>query len=226
MLTRASATDFVLNPVVNAATEFIGSTGLPAVFLLMVLESACIPIPSEAIMLFAGFSVAAGELTLFGIVAAGVLGNAVGSSIAYAVGYYGRLDLLERNRLIHVSPRHLKWADDWFKRYGSWTVLFSRMLPIVRTFISLPAGVARMPFGRFLALTTLGSIPWVLALALIGKSVGSNWESWRHHLAVLDYAIAIVIVAAIVYLIVKRRRGDGGDGGDLEPVTVDQPRGL
>src|SRR6195256_3091614 len=113
MLIRASATDFVLNPVVNAATEFIGSTGLPAVFALMALESACIPIPSEAIMLFAGFSVSNGELTLFGVVAAGVLGNVVGSAIAYAVGYYGRLDLLERNRLIHVSPRHLKWADDW-----------------------------------------------------------------------------------------------------------------
>jgi membrane protein DedA with SNARE-associated domain len=222
---RASVTDFVLNPIVNAATEFIGSTGLPAVFALMVLESACIPIPSEAIMLFAGFSVAEGELTLFGIVAAGVLGNAVGSSLAYAVGYYGRLDLLERNRLIHVSPRHLKWADDWFERYGSWTVFFSRMLPIVRTFISLPAGVAKMPFARFLALTTLGSIPWVLALALIGRSVGSNWESWRHHLAVLDYAIAAAILAAVVYLTVKRRRG-GGSGGDPEAVALDRPRGL
>jgi membrane protein DedA with SNARE-associated domain len=225
-MVRASATDFILNPIVNAATEFIGSTGLPAVFALMVLESACIPIPSEAIMLFAGFSVAEGELTLVGIVAAGVLGNAVGSSIAYAAGYYGRLDLLERNRLIHVSPRHLKWADDWFERYGGWTVFFSRMLPIVRTFISLPAGVARMPFGRFLALTTLGSIPWVLGLALIGRSVGSNWESWRHHLAVLDYVIAAAIVAGVAYLIVKRRRGGGGDGGDLEPVAVDQTRGL
>jgi membrane protein DedA with SNARE-associated domain len=225
-MVRASATDFILNPVVNAATEFIGSTGLPAVFALMVLESACIPIPSEAIMLFAGFSVAEGELTLFGVVAAGVLGNAVGSSIAYAAGYYGRLDLLERNRLIHVSPRHLKWADDWFERYGGWTVFFSRMLPIVRTFISLPAGVARMPFGRFLALTTLGSIPWVLGLALIGRSVGGNWESWRHHLAALDYAIAAAIVGGVAYLIVKRRRGGGGGGGDLEPVALDRPRGL
>src|SRR5690242_13702442 len=143
---RASATDVVLNPVVNAATDFIGSTGLPAVFLLMVLESACIPIPSEAVMLFAGFSVSNGDLTLIGIIVAGVLGNLVGSWIAYAVGYYGRLDLLETNRLIHVNPKHLKWADDWFERYGSATVFFSRMLPIVRTFISLPAGVARMPF--------------------------------------------------------------------------------
>ena len=134
----------------------------------MTLESACIPIPSEAIMLFAGFSVSNGELTLFGVVAAGVLGNLAGSWIAYAVGYYGRLDLLEKNKLIHISPRHLKWADDWFERYGAATVFFSRMLPIVRTFISLPAGVAKMPFWRFSAYTLAGSIPWVLMLALIG----------------------------------------------------------
>src|SRR6476469_676905 len=152
MYLRASATDVVLNPVINAATEFIGSTGLPAVFLLMVLESACIPIPSEAIMLFAGFSVSKGELTLVGVVAAGVLGNLVGASIAYGVGYYGRIEALERNRFVHISPRRLRQADDWFERYGSATVFFSRMLPIIRTFISLPAGVARMPFRRFAVL--------------------------------------------------------------------------
>ena len=177
LLLLASVTDKVVEPIVDVATEFIGSAGVVAVFLLMTLESACIPIPSEAIMLFAGFSVSKGELTLFGIVAAGVLGNLAGSWIAYAVGYYGRLDLLEKNRLIHISPKHLKWADDWFERYGSATVFFSRMLPIVRTFISLPAGVAKMPFWRFSAFTLLGSIPWVLALALSAKSVGDNWEA-------------------------------------------------
>jgi membrane protein DedA with SNARE-associated domain len=121
---RASASDVVLNPIVNAATEFIGSTGLPAVFLLMVLESACIPVPSEAVMLFAGFSVSNGDLTLIGIIVAGVLGNLVGSWIAYAVGYYGRLDLLERNRLIHVNPKHLAKADEWFERYGDATLIW------------------------------------------------------------------------------------------------------
>src|ERR1700704_89219 len=136
----ASVSDKIVDPIVNVATDFIGSAGVAAVFVLMALESACIPIPSEAIMLFAGFSVSNGELTLFGVVAAGVLGNVVGSAIAYAVGYYGRLDLLERNRLIHVSPRHLKWADDWFGKYGNWAVFFSRMLQIVGTFISLPSG--------------------------------------------------------------------------------------
>ena len=202
----ASVTDKVVEPIVDVATEFIGSAGVVAVFLLMVLESACIPVPSEAIMLFAGFSVSEGELTPFGIVAAGVLGNLVGSWIAYAVGYYGRLDLLEKNKLIHINPKHLRWADSWFERYGAATVFFSRMLPIVRTFISLPAGVAKMPFWRFTAYTLAGCIPWVLMLALIGQSVGDNWEQWRHKLGYLDYAVLAAIVIGIVYLIVKRRR--------------------
>jgi len=224
MLILASATDFVLNPIVNTATDFIGSAGVFAVFVLMTLESACIPIPSEAIMLFAGFSVSKGDLSLFGVVAAGVLGNVVGSWIAYAVGYYGRIDLLEKNKLIHISPKHLKWADDWFARYGSATVFFSRMLPIIRTFISLPAGVARMPFWRFTALTFLGSLPWVLMLALVGRSVGDNWEQWRHHLAVFDYVVLAAAIGLVVYLLVKRRRG-GGPGDEGAAATTVEPAG-
>ena len=225
LLLLASVTDKVVEPIVDVATEFIGSAGVVAVFLLMTLESACIPIPSEAIMLFAGFAVSKGELTLFGIVAAGVLGNLAGSWIAYAVGYYGRLDLLEKNKLIHISPKHLKWADDWFSRYGSWTVFFSRMLPIIRTFISLPAGVAKMPFWRFSAFTLLGSVPWVLALAIVGEKVGDNWEDWRHKLGYLDYLVLLAIVVGVVYWIVKRRRGDGdGEGG--EGVAAAEPAGT
>ncbi len=208
-LLLATLSDKIVEPVVEVATEFIGSAGVVAVFLLMTLESACIPIPSEAIMLFAGFAVSKGELTLFGIVAAGVLGNLAGSWIAYAVGYYGRIDLLERNRLIHINPRHLQRADDWFARYGAVTVFFSRMLPLVRTFISLPAGVARMPFWRFTAYTLAGCIPWVLALALLGKGVGSNWEHWRHNLGYLDYAVAALIIGGVIYWLVRRRRGRG-----------------
>jgi membrane protein DedA with SNARE-associated domain len=207
----ASVTDFVLNPIVNAATEFISSAGLPAVFLLMALESVCIPIPSEAIMLFAGFAVSKGELTVAGIVAAGVLGNLIGSLVGYGIGYFGRVDLLERNRLFHVSPARLAQTEGWFERYGSATVFFSRMLPLVRTFVSVPAGVARMPLGRFSLLTTLGSIPWVLALALLGKGVGQNWENWRHHLSYLDYVIAAAIVIAIGWWLLKRRGDNDGD---------------
>jgi membrane protein DedA with SNARE-associated domain len=215
-LLLASVTDKVVEPIIEVATDFIGSAGELGVFLLMVLESACIPVPSEAIMLFAGFSVSEGEMTLVGIVIAGVLGNLVGSWIAYAVGYFGRIDLLEKNKLIHISPKHLKWADDWFARYGSVTVFFSRCLPIIRTFISLPAGVAKMPFWRFTAYTLLGSIPWVLMLALVGEAVGDNWEDWRHKLGYLDYIVLAAIVFGVVYLIVKRRRGGSEATGTSE----------
>lgn len=205
-LHAASITNAILDPIVNAATDLIDAIGLAGVFLLMLLESACIPVPSEAIMLFAGFSVSDGHLTLIGIVVAGVLGNLVGSWIAYAAGYYGRVELLEQNRFIHINARHLAAADRWFERYGSATVFFARMLPIVRTFISLPAGVARMPFWRFTGLTLLGCIPWVLALGLIGRAVGDNWEQWRNNLHYLDYLVVVAILAGIGYWLVKRRR--------------------
>ena len=198
----------VLEPLVNAATDIVDSLGLAGVFALMTLESACVPIPSEAIMLFAGFNVSQGDFTLFGIVAAGVAGNVAGSWIAYAAGYYGRIELLDRNRLIHIDRRHLEWADRWFQRHGDVTVFFSRMVPIVRTFISLPAGVARMPFWRFTVLTVLGCIPWVLMLGLIGREVGDNWEQWKNHLHYVDYAVVVAIIAGIVYLLLRRRRGE------------------
>jgi membrane protein DedA with SNARE-associated domain len=197
----------ILDPLVRAATDFIDATGLAGVFVLMTLESACVPIPSEAIMLFAGFNVSEGNLTLVGIVTAGVLGNLTGSLIAYAAGYYGRIELLDRNRLIHVNRRHLEAADRWFQRHGSATVFFTRMLPIIRTFISLPAGVARMPVGRFAVFTVAGSIPWVLMLAIVGREVGDRWDQWRDHLHYVDYAMAAAIAIGIAYLLIRRRRG-------------------
>jgi membrane protein DedA with SNARE-associated domain len=199
-------TDFILDPIVNAATDFIDAAGLVGVFVLMLLESACIPIPSEAIMLFAGFNVSQGDMTLFGIVAAGVLGNLVGSWIAWAAGYYGRMELLEKNRLVHINHKHLEWADSWFQRYGDATVFFARMLPIIRTFISLPAGIARMPFWRFTLLTLAGCIPWVLMLGIIGREVGDRWEEWRDYLHYGDYLVLAALVAGAIYLIVRRRR--------------------
>jgi membrane protein DedA with SNARE-associated domain len=192
-------------PLVNGATDVVDAAGLPGIFGLMLLESACIPIPSEATMMFAGFNVSEGNLSLFGVVAAGVLGNLIGSWIAYAGGYYGRIELLEKNRLIHVGPRQLERADRWFERYGDATVFFTRMLPIIRTFISLPAGVARMPFWRFTVFTVAGCIPWVLMLAVIGREVGDRWEDWNDKLHYLDYAVLAALIALAVYAVVRWR---------------------
>jgi membrane protein DedA with SNARE-associated domain len=199
----ASLTD----PIVQFAVDTVDALGLPGVFVLMLLESACIPIPSEATMLFAGFNVSNGEYSLAAATAAGVLGNLVGSWIAYGVGYFGRVDLLEKHgRKLHIKKSHLEWADRWFERHGDATVFFTRMLPIIRTFISLPAGVARMPFWRFTVFTLAGCIPWVLLLTFIGKEAGDNWESWKDSLHYVDYAVLAAIVIGIVWLLIRGRR--------------------
>jgi membrane protein DedA with SNARE-associated domain len=209
LLLQASITD----PLVQFAVDVIDKLGLPGVFLLMVGESACLPIPSEATMLFAGFNVANGEYSLFAATAVGVAANVVGSWIAYAVGYFGRIDLLEKHgRKVGIKAHHLAWADRWFERYGDATVFFSRMLPVIRTFISLPAGVAKMPFWRFTVLTIAGCVPWVFLLAFTGKQAGDNWEKWKDHLHYVDYAVIALILAGIAWLVVrrlKRRRSDG-----------------
>jgi membrane protein DedA with SNARE-associated domain len=205
----------ITDPLVQFAVDVIDKLGLVGVFLLMVGESACLPIPSEGTMLFAGFNVASGEYSLFAVTAVGVAANLVGSWIAYAVGYFGRVDLIEKHgRKVLIKPHHLKTADNWFERYGDATVFFSRMLPIIRTFISLPAGVARMPFWRFTILTTLGCIPWVFMLAFIGKQAGDNWENWKENLHYIDYAVIVAIVVGVVWLFVRWRRRRGADPAD------------
>ena len=204
VLVLASITD----PLVNFAVNVVGDLGLPGIFLLMTPESACIPIPSEATMLFAGFNVSKGEYSLFAAVAVGSIANLVGSWIAYAVGYYGRLELLEKHgRGLHIKAEHLAWADRWFAKYGDAAVFFSRMLPIIRTFISLPAGAARMPFWRFSILTLAGCVPWILMLTLIGRSVGSRWDDWKDKLHYVDYAVAVLILVAIALLVLRWWRG-------------------
>ena len=194
--------------------DVVDAMGLPGVFILMLLESACIPVPSEATMLFAGFNVSNGEYSLFMATAVGSVANLVGSWIAYWVGYAGRVDLLEKHgKKLHIKKSHLEWADRWFERHGDATVFFTRMLPIIRTFISLPAGVARMPFWRFSVLTLAGCVPWVLMLTFIGQKAGDNWESWKDYLHYVDYVVAAAIVIGVIYLIVRRRRGGGSSPG-------------
>ena len=197
----------MLNSLIDAITRAIGDHGFPAVLGLMTLESACIPVPSEVIMLFAGYLVSLHKLTLFAAVSAGVLGNLVGSWIAWSIGYYGGRPFIERyGRYIHITPARMAQSDRWFDRHGEVTVLVGRCIPVIRTFISLPAGIARMPFWRFTLFTVIGCIPWVLGLALLGVQVGPAWERWRHRLEYLDYIVAAAIVIGIVYLYIRARR--------------------
>jgi membrane protein DedA with SNARE-associated domain len=211
MLVLASITE----SLVNDTSHFVRDAGLPGIFALMAIGSACIPIPSEVVMLFAGFAVADPNqsashhhLTILGIVLAGLLGTMVGSWITYAIGRGGRLELLERHgSKLHMGPTQISRAERWFERFGEPVVFFGRMVPLLRAFVSLPAGVARMPFWRFTVLSLLGSIPWVLALALAGHALGGNWTSVRKDFQYVDYAILALIVAGIVYAVVRRRRG-------------------
>lgn len=200
----------VTDSLVHFATNVVGDLGLVGIFLLMLAESACIPIPSEATMLFAGFAVSQGRFTLLAITAAGVLGNLVGSWLAYGVGYFGRVELVERHaRKLHIKSEHLAWADRWFARYGEATVFLTRMLPIIRTFISLPAGIARMSFVRFTVFTLLGCIPWVFMLGFIGEQVGHSWTQWKDTLRYVDYVVIVTLLGALAYATVRwlaRRR--------------------
>jgi membrane protein DedA with SNARE-associated domain len=209
--------------VVNETSHFVRTAGLPGIFLLMAVSSACIPVPSEVVMLFAGFVVAdhsasgsAHHLTMVGIVLAGLIGTMVGSWIAYAVGRGGRLELLERHGdKVHMGPAQIDRADRWFQRHGEQIVLYGRLIPVIRAFVSLPAGIARMPLARFTILTLIGSIPWVLGFALAGHALGGEWKTVRHALEYVDYILLALILLGVGYLIVRRRRGGGGP---VEPV--------
>jgi membrane protein DedA with SNARE-associated domain len=200
--------------LVNTTSHFVRDAGLPGIFALMAISSACIPIPSEVVMLFAGFAVADRaqsvshhHLTMVGIVLAGLLGTLVGSWVAYAVGRGGRLELMERHGArFHMGPAQIQLAEQWFAKYGQPAVLFGRVIPVVRAFVSLPAGVARMPLGRFTALTVIGATPWVLALALAGHALGSDWTSVRKGFEYVDYLVLALIIAAVGYVLLRRRR--------------------
>src|SRR4029077_6033717 len=203
--------------LVNETSHFVREAGLPGIFALMAISSACIPIPSEVVMLFAGFAVAdpgqsasQHHMTMTGVILAGLLGTMVGSWVAYGIGRGGRLELLERHGAKHkwipTHPAQIERADRWFARYGDPAVLFGRLIPLVRAFVSLPAGIAKMPFGRFTVLTLIGSLPWVAALAFAGHALGSDWTSVRKWFEYVDYAILALVAIGIVYAIVRRRR--------------------
>ncbi|HZP96767.1 MAG TPA: DedA family protein [Candidatus Limnocylindria bacterium] len=195
--------DAIVLPFIDSLYSTFGYAG---VLIAMTIESAAIPIPSELILPFAGWSVSRGLVepltgaawTYWGAVVAGVLGNTVGSLASYAIGAYGGRPLVRRyGRYVLISAHDLELAERWFARYGEATVFFSRMLPIVRTFISVPAGVARMPLWRFLLFSVLGAVPWVMLLVWGGMLLGDHWIDLKRSLKGLDYLVAAAIVLLV-----------------------------
>ncbi|MFL6286630.1 MAG: DedA family protein [Pyrinomonadaceae bacterium] len=181
----------------------ISTLGYGGVALLMAIESACIPLPSEIIMPFAGYLVYKGQFNLWAVGVAGAFGCVVGSWVAYYVGLYGGRPLIEKyGRYVLLSSRDLDLADRWFARYGEVIVFASRLLPVVRTFIAFPAGIARMNMTRFTLYTFLGSLPWCIGLAYVGQLLGEQWDknetlkTWFHR---FDFLIGILIVVAVVW---------------------------
>ena len=203
----------LLEAVGAFVVSVISHLGYPGILLLMAIESACIPLPSEVIMPFSGALTVAdiaarygrSPLSLFWVATVGALGCNVGSIVAYEIGYYGGRPLvLKFGRWLLLSQKELDWAERFFERRGSLTVFISRLLPVIRTFIALPAGVAQMPRGRFHLYTFLGSWPWCFVLAYLGMKAGENWGYLRKYFHQFDVVIAVVLVAGVAWFLWSR----------------------
>lgn len=185
--------------------DTIGAYGYFAIFVLMMLESALIPIPSEVTMVFGGFLVARGELDFIAVGMIGAVANVVGSWLAYYVGRVGGRPLAERwGRYIFLRKKELDRADQWFEERGELTVFVTRLLPVIRTFISFPAGVSRMPFWRFTIYTFLGCLPWSFALTWAGVLLGDNWEVFLRHSRPVVIGVGVITVAVIGWWLWRR----------------------
>jgi membrane protein DedA with SNARE-associated domain len=199
---------WVLEILARFVIDTISASGYLGIVILMGIESACIPLPSEIIMPFSGYLVFRGDFELFRVGLAGAFGCVVGSVPAYYLGLYGGRPLVERyGKYVLISHRDLDTADRWFDRYGDWAIFFSRLLPVVRTFISFPAGVARMNFCRFVAYTFIGSFPWCLGLAYVGMKLGENWDTLGVYFHRFDIVIGIVIALGVLYYVWHHLKG-------------------
>ncbi len=192
----------ILKPIVVWTTGTIAVMGYPGVVLMMAIESACIPLPSEIIMPFGGYLVFKypTQFSLIGMAVAGAVGCVVGSCLAYWVGSYGGRPLVEKyGRYILLRKRDIKAADRFFDRWGDWAIFISRLLPVIRTFISLPAGISRMRFWQFVLFTFLGSLPWCYLLAWAGHYMGTRWMDLKKYFHEAD---AVVVVVALIFIAV------------------------
>ena len=199
---------WILEILARLVIDTISASGYLGIVILMGIESACIPLPSEIIMPFSGYLVFRGDFELFRVGLAGAFGCVVGSVPAYYLGLYGGRPLVERyGKYVLISHRDLDVADRWFERYGDWAIFFSRLLPVVRTFISFPAGVARMNFSRFVIYTIIGSFPWCLGLAYVGMKLGENWDTLGVYFHRFDIVIGILIALGVLYYIWHHLKG-------------------
>lgn len=195
-------TEKILTALFIFIKTLIAATGYGGIVILMAIESACIPLPSELIMPFAGYLVYTGSMKLLWVATAGAIGCNLGSLIAYEIGYYGGRPLVERyGRWVLMGRRELDWADRFFNRWGYLAVFVARMLPVVRTFIALPAGIARMPRLRFHVYTFLGSWPWCFLLAWIGMKMGENWRQLGKYLHQFDVVIVGIIAVGVIWFV-------------------------
>jgi membrane protein DedA with SNARE-associated domain len=203
----------LLDQLKNWIVSSVGDWGYLAVFFLNALESACIPVPSEITMPVAGLLAHEGKLSFVWAAVLGAVANLAGSWVAYGVGRGGgRPILLRYGRYILVKPHDIERADRWFERYGDRAVFLARLLPVIRTFISLPAGVARMPFWRFSLLTLVGCLPWSFALTGAGYLLGENWERILPYTEPVSYTIAAGVAIMVGWWVIKRMRSAGAAG--------------
>lgn len=194
----------LLEAVAAWIVDVASAWGYVGVALEMALESANVPLPSEVVLPFAGYLVAIGRLEFWGAVLAGLVGGLAGSLASYAAGYYGgRPFVLSTGRVLHLREDHLHRAERWFARYGDWAVCLARLVPVVRTFISLPAGFGRMPVGRFLAFSALGSLPWTVALVWAGRVLGDHWDALEPIFRRFDWLI-LLAAAGLALLVLAR----------------------
>lgn len=196
----------MIEKIISVLAGFIVATistlGYGGIVLLMAIESACIPLPSEIIMPFSGYLVYTGEMTLWGIALAGAVGCVLGSLVAYYIGIVGGRPLVERyGKYVLISHRDLHLADRWFQRHGDITIFVGRLLPVIRTFIAFPAGVARMNLWRFNLYTFVGSFIWCYALGWIGMKLGEHWNTLGTYFHQFDVAIAVVLGAGFAWYV-------------------------
>ncbi|KUK65264.1 MAG: SNARE associated Golgi protein-like protein [Desulfotomaculum sp. 46_80] len=197
----------LLAAIAESTVEYISSLGYWGLFIGMAIESANIPLPSELILPFGGYLVSTGKLQFVQAALAGTLGGIAGSILSYFLGLWGgRPFLLKYGRYIGISQKHFDQAESWFLRYGEVTVFFTRLMPVVRTFISLPAGISGMNFWRFVFYSFIGSLPWCFFLTYLGLKMGQNWEDLKYWFHRLDVVVIAAIVILVIFYCLRKKR--------------------